>query len=608
MRLGIDFGTTNSAVAFFDGQTLQTAQLEPDTDSPEILPSLIYIDRDHDYFLGTQAMNTYVERETGRGVRWKRHYIGEFEVTVAGTGSGPIVFMQDAYAWSDEAALGRLVQSVKTALRDTTYQGTRIFDRYYSLDEMLYRLLLALRERAEAYLGAPCEEVVIGRPVRFTHDAESDRRAEEILYKSALWAGFKQIHFRSEPIGATYLHHVESKERQRILVFDFGGGTLDFTIADVGGSEAPNILATHGVLVGGDDLDRAIMKSLLKYFGANAKIGREVFPYEMLDKLLYWQTQPEISRPEYRDVLHDFRTHSTDKRAIENLDTLVHKKLGFGLFKEIERVKIELSTEWVSCLEFSHDKIRIREHITRQQFERMITDQLQAVDEGLQAVLDKAGISEDNIDLVARTGGSSQIPAFVKILTDRFGHEKIRAMHPLASIVGGLGIVAHEQRGIHPVYTERYVMEDDIHTIVEDVQGLSADYQAYLLQLGEAPYTDIETTFKKIPVELSRLPAIRVVQRDYESTEDQFLQFTLKKPAKVYVAYIASATQLPQWLRDFQQVPHEIDTDDPWFGVKRYFLYYKRFEAGTVSLGANRAEGYAGRVNLQYFPIIQVDC
>lgn len=608
MRLGIDFGTTNSAVAFYDGQSLRSAELEAHSETPQILPSLIYIDREHQHFLGIEAMNTYVERETGRAVRWQRHYIGEFEVMVAGPGSGPIVFMQDAYAWSDEAALGRLIQSVKTALRDDTYQGTRIFNRYYTLDELLVKLLRSLRERAEAYFGEQCEEVVIGRPVRFAHDAQGDRRAEEILYKSALWAGFRSISFRSEPIGATYLYHVESTERQRILVFDFGGGTLDFTIADVGGESPPDILATHGVLVGGDDLDRRIMESLLPYFGANAKIGREVFPYEMLDKLLYWQTQPEISRPEYRDILHDFRSKSSDKKAIANLETLVQKKLGFALFKEIERVKKVLSSEWVSCLEFAYDGIRIREHITRQHFERMIAPELQQVKEGLETALEKAGLSAGDIDMVARTGGSSQIPAFVQLLVDQFGENKIREMHPLASIVGGLGIVAHEKRGRRPVYTARYVSDDQIDTILEDVHGPSDAYQPYLFQIGQLPYADTETVFKRIPVELSRLPAIRTVQRDHSATHDDFLRFRLKQAANVYIAFIASATELPHWLRDFMQVPFEIDTDDVWHGVKRYYVYRKYFEAGEVVLGATRAKGYGGRVNLQYFPIIQVDC
>ncbi|PJF41833.1 MAG: molecular chaperone, partial [Phototrophicales bacterium] len=425
MRLGIDFGTTNSAVAYYDGKTLTTIPLEPQSDTPQILPSLIYITREHDHYLGTNAMRIYAERETGRPVRWKRHYIGEFEVMVAGTGSGPIVFMQEAYAWSDEGAQGRLLQSVKTALRDGTYQGTRIFDRFYTLDELLVKLLAELRQRAEQFMGQPCTEVVIGRPVHFSHNPAIDRRAEQILHKAARWAGFQKVFFQAEPMGATYLHHISSATRQRLLVFDFGGGTLDFTIAEVGGDEPPHILATHGVLVGGDDLDRRIMAYLLKYFGADARIGREKFPYDILDKLLNWQTHPEISRPEYRELFHDFKTKSTDPAAIACVEALVSHNLGFALFKEIERVKKALSYSDSAELHFEYEPISIHETITRQQFERMITYEVQVVADGLDTVLRKAEVHPEDIDIVARTGGSSQIPIFVQLLSDTFGANKI---------------------------------------------------------------------------------------------------------------------------------------------------------------------------------------
>ncbi len=605
MRLGIDFGTTNSAVAYYDGHTLTAIHVDHQSDTPQILPSLIYITREHDHYLGTHAMQTYAQRETGRPVRWKRHYIGEFEVMVAGTGSSPIVFMQDAYAWSDEGARGRLLQSVKTALRDGTYQGTRIFDRFYTLDELLVKLLRELREQAKSFIGQPCTEVVIGRPVHFSTNPDIDRRAEQILHKAARWAGFEQVFFQAEPMGATYLHHINSPTRQRLLVFDFGGGTLDFTVADVGGEEPPDILATHGVLVGGDDLDRRIMESLLKYFGEGVRIDRELFPYEILDKLLNWQTQPEISRPEYREILYDFKAKSTNPTAIECVEALVSNNLGFALFKEIERVKKELSRHEAVTLQFDHDPIHIHEAITRQQFERMIMPEVQAVAEGLKVVLDLAGITADQVDIVARTGGSSQVPIFVKMLSDTFGDEKILAMHPLASIVGGLGIIAHYQHGIYPDYTHRHVDDADVEQIVHSVKGPSVGYEPYLLQIGHYCYSDQETTLYKIPVELSRLPAIRMVQSDYSLELDEHLRFTLTMPSWVYVAYTATATALPRWLRGFEPTEFDVQTIDPWVGGKWFRVYRKAYQAGEVVLGSTRAAGNRGKVGLHYLVMIE---
>ena len=76
---------------------------------------------------------------------------------------------------------------------------------------------------------------MIGRPVRFSDDPAVTARAEEILYKAARLAGFDDVRFQMEPIGAAFLYHARTPERTRALIFDFGGGTLDLTVADLGG-------------------------------------------------------------------------------------------------------------------------------------------------------------------------------------------------------------------------------------------------------------------------------------------------------------------------------------------------------------------------------------
>src|SRR5262249_27401042 len=155
----------------------------------------------------------------------------------------------------DEAAFGRLLQSIKTALRNELYSGTQIFDRFYTLDELIALVLTKLKDAAEKQLGQECTEVVVGRPVKFSDKEWVSKRAEEIIYKGARQAGFKEISFQAEPIGALYVYHAATPIRQLVLVFDFGGGTLDLTVAEVGGGIAPKVLASRGVLVGGDDLD-----------------------------------------------------------------------------------------------------------------------------------------------------------------------------------------------------------------------------------------------------------------------------------------------------------------------------------------------------------------
>ena len=274
MRLGIDFGTTNSGIAFYDDGQLISVLTNPLNENPHVLPSLIYVDREYKSTVGIEAAFEYLEHDTGRPVKWQKQFVGTAEIVVAGRGADAITYEQELTALVDVAAHGRLLQSIKTILRSPDYDGTRIFDRFYTVDALIRLLLTELKRCAEDFFEKDCESVVIGRPVKFSDDPNVDSRAEEIIYTAAWFAGFKNITFATEPLAVTYLHHVNSVDRQTSLVFDFGGGTLDLTVARVGGDQPPEILSNRGVLVGGDDLDRAIMKYLTRYFGRGTVVGQ----------------------------------------------------------------------------------------------------------------------------------------------------------------------------------------------------------------------------------------------------------------------------------------------------------------------------------------------
>jgi len=421
MHVGIDFGTTNSSVAHFDGETLRPMQLDPGNENENVLPSLIYIKRNFKTLLGSQAAAAYLQHETGRRPIWEERYMGALHMIVGGPGSSPIEYMHDIYDMVDIAAKGRLLQSVKTVLRDPEYEGTNIFDRYYTIDELIAILLQAMKRRADSQLETPCDRVVLGRPVRFSDDPAISLRAEEILYKAARFAGFEEIAFQMEPIAAAHLYHRSSAHRQRAFIFDFGGGTLDLTVAEVGGSQRPQVLATRGVLVGGDDLDRRIMESLLPYFGAGSQVAPGVnFPFDMLDLLKSWQTMPYLSRPEPLGKIREYQRTGNNPRALRALETLVSENLGFALFKIIERTKIALSEDFVAPLTFLYKAIHIRKRVLRRDFEALIAGELTHVEREIRAVLDDAGLRPTDIDVVLRTGGSAQVPAFVEMLSGLF--------------------------------------------------------------------------------------------------------------------------------------------------------------------------------------------
>ncbi|HLV34781.1 MAG TPA: Hsp70 family protein [Spirillospora sp.] len=606
MRLGIDFGTTNSGIAFYDGQRLYAVRTNPLNENPDVLPSLIYIDRQHNATVGIEAAFAYLEHDTGRPVKWQRQHVGTVEIVVAGRGDDAITYGEDLYALVDVAAHGRLLQSVKTILRSPTYDGTRIFDRFYTVDSLIEMLLASLKNCAETQFGEACDAVVIGRPVKFSDDASTDQRAEEIIYTAAWAAGFRNITFATEPLAVTYLHHVNSPKRNTSLVFDFGGGTLDLTVARVGGDQTPEILANRGVLVGGDDLDKAIMKHLTRYFGRGAIVGRDhqPFPDDMLELLLTWQTMSDLSRPQFLDRIKQFQRESNNKTAMRALETLVTKNLGYQLFRVIEQTKRVLSSQPMAQLDFEHGPIKIHEVITRERFEQLIAREVAEAEAGVRAVVEEAGLTPDDIDVVLRTGGSSAVPAFVNMLARIFGEDKLRELAPLVSVVGGMAVIAHNNERPVPDYAVRY--ETETHRVLDGIEVASGSpFERYYLRPNQRAYSDDSWTINMMPANLSGLPAIRLAAADIENESASYLRFNIAVPARVYVGYDSNAIERPRWLRDWQRDDTSLEIDDGWRAPRTLRLYSKVFEPGTVVLGGNKARGWAGQIPTNYAVIVK---
>jgi len=233
----MDFGTSNSSIARFDQGKIQLFPIDPGNISPNLLRSFIYMTRDYEHFVGTAAVREYLQHETGRPVYWETRQVGTIKNVWGGvpsTGGEPIFEERDVVAEVDIAARGRLVQSVKTALRrpGTLIRGRsdspriQVFERLYPIEDLIAFLMKSMRESAERELNIAIEGVVIGRPVRISEDANIDARGEDILREAAQFAGFKHVSFELEPVAAAYVYHQQTSERQTALVFDFGGGSM----------------------------------------------------------------------------------------------------------------------------------------------------------------------------------------------------------------------------------------------------------------------------------------------------------------------------------------------------------------------------------------------
>lgn len=353
----------------------------------------------------------------------------------------------DIFVWEDETEPGRLFKSLKMELPRRSFRGTSVYGTGYSLEELVAQLLIELRERSETATGQVIERAVIGRPVHYAADPDDDALAEARLRAACALAGLPEVELLYEPVGAALSYAATLAEPRRVLVFDFGGGTLDVTVIELEPGPRYRVLATGGTPIGGDALDRRIMqRKLLRYFGVDGAtgLGGLTLPARVADLLLSWQTIPQLNEPANLGILERLRTQRSGPyaRRFRALDCLVTRNYGLPVFEAIENAKVRLSDEQHTRLEFIAEAIVLNEPFSRLEFERMITDELRQIGECVDDVVAQSGLRPAQIDAVIRTGGSSAIPALVSLLGERFGHGKVLEHHLLTGVTEGLAIAA----------------------------------------------------------------------------------------------------------------------------------------------------------------------
>ena len=408
LRCGIDFGTSNSAVALPSGEVLR---IDAAASEPRLFRSVLFFPEGEKVtHAGAHAISEYLEH-------------GE----------------------------GRFIQSVKAWLPSASFTATQIRNRSLRLEELVAMLLRRLREAAEAIAGEPITRVTLGRPAKFAADPEDDARAERRLVEAARLAGFEEVDLLIEPIAAALAYEAQLDHDELVLVADFGAGTSDFTLMRLGPERrtrrdrAGDILGAGGVSVGGDRFDAEIMRhKLLGYFGAASHyelMGKRLaMPTHIMNKLLAWHEMSLIREKSTQALIERMLWGSDDVPAVEALQDLVIENLGFRLFRAIERVKIELSTEEATWLRFDEARIRIEEKITRAEFDRFTAPLCAALDECVGDLLARTATDASAIDAVFLTGGTSQLPSVRQLFERRFGARRLRtSSEAFMSVAEGLG-------------------------------------------------------------------------------------------------------------------------------------------------------------------------
>ena len=233
-----------------------------------------------------------------------------------------------------------------------------------------------------------------------------------------------------------------------VLTVDFGGGTLDFCVLRRSGADF-QVVATHGVPLGGDHIDQRLYRELLfpalgkgemwRRRGFDKEEIETRFPFEDYEELLVnWAVTYLLNQNRYTTPVMDcIEQNGASAVKFRRLRELIKQNHSYLLFQAIKDFKAELSVAESAVLDIPEIDVEIP--LTRREFEHLIADLLDQVRQGITDTLERAGVADNSVDLVLRTGGSSLIPAVKDILEDRFSG-RVVDHDPFTSVATGLAI------------------------------------------------------------------------------------------------------------------------------------------------------------------------
>jgi len=366
--IGIDLGTTNSVVAVMEGgePTVIVNQ-----EGARTTPSVVAFSKDGERLVGQVAKRQAVTNPENTVFSVKRFMGRAFSEVGAEVARVPyrVVAAEGGDAWID-------------------VRGTR-----HSAPEISAMILQKLKKAAEDYVGAPVTDAVITVPAYFN---DAQRQATK---DAGRIAGLNVLRIVNEPTAAALAYGLDKKKDETIVVYDFGGGTFDISVLEVG-EGVVEVKATNGdTHLGGDDLDQRIIDWMVAEFRKSDGID--------LGK---------------------------DRMALQRLK------------EAAEKAKIELSTvletdinlPFVTADQSGPKHLQMK--LTRARFEQLVDDLLQRSMEPVRKALADAGVTPADIDEIVLVGGSTRVPKIQQLVREFFGKEPHKGVNPDEVVAVGAAI------------------------------------------------------------------------------------------------------------------------------------------------------------------------
>ena len=420
---GLDFGTTNSALARSDGRTTELASWPSDTGPTQTFRSVLFFDPDDTDELGRVVPHT-----------------------------GP-----DAIArYHERLGEGRLMQSIKSHLASRGLVGTSIYGRQVKLEELIARIVLDLKAGAEASFGKLDGPIVVGRPVRYVsgRNADDDDFAVARMRKALALAGLDDVRFAFEPVAAASHYEQRLDHDEVLLVGDFGGGTADFCLMFAGPTARDGrerILGAAGVGIAGDSFDGKIIRHLVGPALGRGTTYRTLFGRDLsvpdwwYGALEHWHRLSMLATPRTLRAMEQLARKAQDPAQLLGLVHIVRDNLGFSLARAVEATKIGLSGADEAPFHFEEDPVFLDSVLSRSDFEAWVEPELRQIATCVDGLLRDVGIERSDVDRVFLTGGSAQVPAVHRLFVDRFGSPEVHGGEHLTSVANGLAVIAAQE-------------------------------------------------------------------------------------------------------------------------------------------------------------------
>ncbi|MCX8042939.1 MAG: molecular chaperone DnaK [Desulfobacterota bacterium] len=368
--IGIDLGTTNSVVAVMEGGQPTVIINE---EGSRLTPSVVAFTKDGEVLVGQVA---------------KRQAITNPENTI----------------YSIKRFMGRRFDEVTEEMKMVPYKVVRgpnndvrveVRGKQYSPPEISAKILQKLKKSAEAYLGTEVKDAVITVPAYFN---DSQRQATK---DAGTIAGLNVLRIINEPTASALAYGLDKKKDETVAVYDFGGGTFDISILEVG-DNVIEVKATNGdTHLGGDNFDQRIIDWLVAEFKKDQGIDL-----------------------------------SKDKMALQRLK------------EAAEKAKIELSStlETEINLPFitadASGPKHLNYRLTRAKFEQMIDDLVEKSRKPCEQALQDAGLKPSDIDEAILVGGSTRVPKVQELVRTLFGKEPHKGVNPDEVVALGAAVQA----------------------------------------------------------------------------------------------------------------------------------------------------------------------